>query len=151
MARTYNESKSVFLCGPIEYWWDTPEDPRRFNSYEAIRYREHRDAVRDFLVARHFLVYSPHAAFKGDWNEKMQPVNDYVLGLCDIVVNLKPKHIDGMVANGTDHEWELARKLGKVRIELPPVKTDFTQTFSPHVLEMILETEFINNGWDKLW
>ena len=151
MARTYNESKAVFLCGPIEWWWNTEDDPNRFQSYEAMRYREHRDAVRDFFVQRHFLVYSPHSAFKGDWNEKMQPVNDYVLGLCDIVVNLKPKHIDGIVAKGTDHEWELARKLGKVRIELPPLTADmaknYTQTFSRELLEMVLETERLKNGW----
>ena len=147
MARTYNESKSVFLAGPIEYWWGDDTDPHRFGSYEAARYRQHRDAVRDFFVERHFLVYSPHNAFKGDWNEKMQPVNDYVLGLCDIVVNLKPKHIPGLVAHGTDHEWELARKLDKVLIELPPLGAGHRGTFSRELLEMVLETERLKNGW----
>lgn len=150
MARTYNESKAVFLAGPIEYWWDTPSEPNRWASEQAVRYRKHRDAVRDFFVEHHFLVYSPHSAFKGDWNEKMQPVNDYVLGLSDIVVNLKPDDIPGLVANGTDHEWELAKKLGKICIALPPLPVKRWRddpTFNPHIVEMLLETERIKNGW----
>lgn len=155
MARTYNESKCVFLAGPIEWWWDTPRDPGRFDSNDAQWYRKHRDAVRDFFVKRHYLVYSPHTAFKGDWNEKMQPVNDYVLGLSDIVVNLKPKHIPGLVCKGTDHEWKLAHDLGKVCIEIPPIVPDFekwnwinyNQSFSESVFEMIIETERLKNGW----
>lgn len=160
MARTYNESKAVFLAGPIEWWWDTPEEPDRFNSPAAKRYRRHREAVADFFVSRHFLVYMPHQAFKGDWNEKMQPVNDYVLGLSDIVVNMKPNDIPGLVCNGTDHEWELARKLGKVLIELPPMEIDrdrasylverdlhYGDTFNKSLIEMYIETERLKNGW----
>lgn len=150
MARTYNESKAVFLAGPIEWWWDTPEEPDRFNSSEAVKYRRHRDAVRDFFVKHHFLVYCPHTAFKGDWNEKMQPVNDYVLGLSDIFVNMTPTHIPEIVANGTKHEDELAHKLDKVVLYIPPtdyVIDNWEETFNPAVLEMILETERIKHGW----
>lgn len=117
MARTYNESLSVMLCGPIEYWWSTPEDPNRFLSADARDYREHRDAVRDWFVKNHYLVYSPHSAFKGPWNEKMQPVNDYVLGLCDIVVNLTPGYLE--MGSGTAHEVELALNLGKPVLWIP--------------------------------
>jgi hypothetical protein len=137
MARTYNESQSVFLCGPIEWWWDTEDEPDRFNSWESREYRRHRDSVRDFFVARHYLVYSPHAAFKGDWNEKMQPVNDYVLSLCDIVVNLSPPDVPG---EGTAHEWELAHKLDKIMVEIPPGT-------SMVIIEMMLETERLTHGY----
>lgn len=149
MARTFNESKAVFLAGPIEWWWDTPEEPHRFYSSDAIQYRRHRDAVRDFFVDRHFLVYCPHTAFKGDWNEKMQPVNDFVLSKSDIFVNMKPLDIPGLVCNGTDHEEDLAWKLGKIIIPIPPVvqgRWD-EETFNPNLLEMILETERMKNGW----
>jgi hypothetical protein len=157
MARTYNESKAVFLAGPIEYWWDTPKEPDRFNGIEAQRYRLHREAVARYFVDRHYLVYSPWNAFKGDWNEKMQPVNDFVLGLSDIVVDLTPKHIKGMVAKGTDHEIKLARELGKVVVELPPNTRKVknwrgsyeydNETFTPAIVEMKLETARILNGW----
>jgi nucleoside 2-deoxyribosyltransferase len=121
MARTYNKSKSVFLAGPIEYWWGTEEEPDRFNSPAAVAYREHRDRVRDWFVDNHFLVYSPHNAFKGDWNEKMQPVNDYVLGLCDIVVDLTP---DSFLRRtfGTAHEVDLAYELNKAVFCIPTQK-----------------------------
>jgi hypothetical protein len=151
MARTFNESKCVFLAGPIEFWWNTPSEPDRWNSMEAVKYRWHRDAVRDFFVARHFLVYMPHEAFKGDWNEKMQPVNDFVLSKSDIFVNMKPLHIPGLIANGTDHEEELARELGKIIVPLPPtsevVDRPWEKTFNPSIVEMILETERIEHGW----
>ena len=122
MARTYNESLSVFLAGPIEYWWDTPEDPHRFHSHAARVYRQHRDELRDHLVSEGYLVYSPHTAFKGDWNEKMQPVNDYVLGLCDIVVDMSPPGIPG---KGTEHELALAKSLGKEIWTIPPNESFF--------------------------
>lgn len=145
MARTYNESKSVYLAGPIEYWWDKFDEPR------AIFYRKHREAVKDFFVKRNYLCYSPWNAFKGDWNEKMQPVNDYVLGLCDIVVNLSPQ---GILGNGTKGELILAKELGKTIIELPPIEPDYSKwlwntkdSFSKNVIEMILETERLNHGW----
>ena len=110
MARTYNESLSVFLAGPIEYWWDTPEDPNRFYSHAAREYRRHRDDLSEALAEAGFLVYRPHMAFKGDWNEKMQPVNDYVISLSDIVIDMSPPGIPGA---GTKHEMEYAEKLGK--------------------------------------
>lgn len=117
MARTYNESVSVFLAGPIEYWWDTEEDPNRFMSDDAVEYRRHRDHVRDWFVEHGYLVYSPHTAFKGDWNEKMQPVNDYVLGLSDIVVNLTPGYLE--MGSGTAHEIDRARNLDKPILWVP--------------------------------
>lgn len=145
MARTYNESKCVFLAGPIEYWWDTDDHPNRFDSDAAVGYRRHRDTVRDFFVDRHYLVYSPHTAFKGDWNEKMQPVNDFVLRLCDIFVDMSPEGVPG---NGTDHERELAKTLGKVILHLPPTDDSrWADEFNKNIVEMILETERIKHGW----
>lgn len=121
MARTYNESKAVFLAGPIEYWWDTEEDPNRFNSPDAVEYRAHRERVRDWYVANHYLVYCPWTAFKGDWNEKMQPVNDFVLDKSDLVVNLTPGYLPEGAYKGTAHEIELAQGLGTPVIWIPSI------------------------------
>jgi hypothetical protein len=107
----------VMLVGPIEYWWDTPDDPDRFNSQPAVEYRHWRQILRDALVAEGFLVYSPHDAFKGTWDERAQAHNDAILQLCDVVVNMRPAGVSG---KGTDHELELAGILNKPVIYAPP-------------------------------
>src|SRR5690242_20069617 len=96
---SYSQSEIVTVIGPIEKWWDTEEEPYKFNSNEARRYREWRKAVCEAL-ARRYLVYRPHEAFKGNWNEKAQKVNDAALEVSDFIVNLKE---DGEEALGTDH------------------------------------------------
>lgn len=118
MAKTFAESKCVFLAGPIEWWWPCPEEPDRFHSRDAIAYRNHRIELRDALVRRGYLVYSPHESFKGPWNEKMQLVNDFVLGKCDIVIDMSPPGIPG---KGTEHEIALAKELGKDVFSIPPI------------------------------
>ena len=110
-------STIVVLIGPIEYWWDTPEEPDRFLSAPAVVYREWRIRLRDFLVDHGYLVYSPHEAFKGNWDERAQAHNDFIIGIADIVINMRPLGIPG---KGTDRELELAAHLGKPVIWAPP-------------------------------
>jgi hypothetical protein len=110
-------STIVALVGPIEWWWNTPADPSRFDSQQAVEYRAWRTIVRDALVAAGFLVYSPHDAFKGAWDERAQKHNDTIIELCDVVVNMRPKGVPG---KGTDHELILAHVLGKPVFRAPP-------------------------------
>jgi hypothetical protein len=110
-------STIVALIGPIEYWWDTPEEPLRFTSPEAVRYRQWRRELSDFLVREGFLVYRPHEAFKGSWDERAQRFNDAIIEVCDLVMCMRPEGIPG---KGTDHELDLAAKLGKPVIFTPP-------------------------------
>lgn len=98
------------LIGPIEYWWDTPEDPDRFNSQPAVEYRAWRQIVNDFLVGKGWLVYRPHEAFKGAWDERAQVFNDAVIRVADVVICMRPIGIPGL---GTDHELQLAGELHK--------------------------------------
>jgi len=110
-------STIVALIGPIEYWWNTPDDPDRFNSRPAVEYRAWRIMLRDYLVSNGYLVYSPHLAFLGNWDERAQAHNDFIVGVSDVVVCMRPFGIPG---KGTDHELELARKLGKPVVYAPP-------------------------------
>ena len=106
------------LIGPIEWWWDTPEDPHRFESERARTYRAWRQEVNDRLVAAGgWLVYRPHEGFKGDWDERAQVFNDEQIKVADIVICLRPPGIPG---KGTDRELALAARLGKPVVHLPP-------------------------------
>lgn len=107
----------VALVGPVEYWWNTEDDPHRFDSQQAVEYRAWRTILRDSLVAAGFLVYSPHDAFKGNWDERAQVHNDSIIRVVDVVVNMRP---DGIPGAGTDHELDLANSLNKPIIEAPP-------------------------------
>ena len=105
------------LIGPIEWWWDTPEDPQRFVSDRARTYRAWRGLVNDRLVEAGWLVYRPHEGFKGTWDERAQVFNDEVVKVADIVISLRPPGIPG---KGTDRELALAARLGKPVVHLPP-------------------------------
>jgi hypothetical protein len=108
----------VSLIGPIEHWWDTPEDPDRFNSPPAVAYRAWRQHVNDVLLAAGgFLVYRPHEGFKGDWDNRAQIFNDEMIRISDVVLCLRPPGIPG---KGTDEELRLCAKLGKPVVFLPP-------------------------------
>lgn len=110
-------STIVALIGPIEYWWDTPEEPLRFTSPAAVRYRRWREDLNDFLVLMGFLVFRPHEAFKGPWDERAQVFNDEMVKIADVVICMRPEGIPG---KGTDHELELAERLGKPILDAPP-------------------------------
>jgi hypothetical protein len=83
--------------------------------------------VESLFVEAGFLVYKPHRAFSGRWNERFQGVNDHVLGLVDAVVYMTP---DGIPALGTDHEVAYAKSLGKPIFHLPPVSLSALWPFS---------------------
>lgn len=108
------------LIGPIEWWWDTPEEPNRFESDRARAYRSWRGLVNDRLVEAGWLVYRPHEAFKGTWDNRAQKANDAQIEVADIVICLRPPGIPG---KGTDAELHLAAKLGKPVVFLPPGAT----------------------------
>jgi hypothetical protein len=121
----------IMGAGPIEYWWDTPEDPDRFNSPEAIAYRAWREVVADYFkdFKKGTLLYKPWTAFGGQWDERAQPLNDAMVRIADVVINMNP----GVPAEGTDHEIALAKSLGKPVFACPP------GTGLPHLLRQIRE------------
>lgn len=126
---SYSQSKCIFLAGPIEWWWQ--ED--RFDTLEARMYRHWRRELSRAIAAHGFLVFRPHESFKGSWNEKMQGVNDCALELSDIVVSMKPDHVEAL---GTDHEIRLAESLGKpIVLAPPPGMTDWT----PHLERVVVQ------------
>lgn len=112
-------STCIFLGGPIEYWWDTPEEPNRFNSEQAVSYRGHRETLGHILVNEGYLVYRPHEAFKGPWDERMQDLNDLVIPRVDIFVNMKPYWMRWQECPGTSHEVDLALQHGIPLVHAP--------------------------------
>lgn len=100
----------IALIGPIEYWWDTPDDPNRFMSKAAVEYRHHRDLLSNMLTSAGYLVYRPHEAFKGGWDERAQVINDAAIQNADLVINMTPRDIP--TGKGTGHEIEVARERG---------------------------------------
>lgn len=126
-------STIIALVGPIEYWWNTEEAPDRFNSPQALNYRIHRQMLGDYLVDHGYLVYRPHEAFKGPWDERAQVFNDAMIQIADIVVNMRPEGIPG---KGTDHELAMAEKAGLPIIEASPGR------YLDFVLDDIKEAEF---------
>lgn len=99
---TSNDSLFVFLAGPIRHWWSLPDVSGK------DQYFNHREIAHQVL-SEDFLVYSPHRAWRGPWNEVAQQVNDHALGLCHAFVYL---HVPGIVASGTEAECALANELG---------------------------------------
>jgi hypothetical protein len=108
---SYSQSKVVYLAGPIEYWWD------RFDTPMAKAYRWYRDTISKKFVERGYLVYRPWEAFKGDWNERMQILNDVAVERSDYLVNLTPTLAP--TGLGTQHEIEYARDKGVGVIHMP--------------------------------
>lgn len=86
----------VIVVGPIDYWWNS-----RWNTPEHTQYKRHRDNVCRLLVAAGHLVYRPHEAFKGAWDETAQAVNDAAIDRADIMVNVRPPDVP---APGTEAE-----------------------------------------------
>lgn len=115
-------STIVALIGPIEWWWDTPERPNKFNEWPAVHYRRWRGFVDAKLQAAGCLVYRPHEGFKGTWDPRAQVFNDAMIEIADVVVCLRPPGVPG---KGTDHELELAAKLGKPVVYCPPDSKHF--------------------------
>lgn len=120
MSKSYlgklGEAPVVMLCGPIAYWWDT-DTYRHWELPEHWEYVAWREALNDALVEAGYLVYRPHEAFKGTWNNRMQGLNNVVLSLADFIINMQP---DGTWSEGTDEEMVECEKLGKKVFYAPP-------------------------------
>lgn len=108
----------IMGAGPIEYWWDTPEDPYRFNSVAAKAYRAWREIVADYFkdFKKGTLLYKPWTAWGGQWDERAQVFNDHAVRTCDVLIDMNP----GVPALGTDHEVGLAISLDKPVFACPP-------------------------------
>lgn len=102
----------IFVAGPIDFWWS-----ENWETEEHLDYMNWRDMVKTFLVEAGHLVYLPHQAFKGAWDEKAQVVNDAALAICDVFIYLTPP---GVPAFGTDAEKALAVSIGKPVLHAPP-------------------------------
>jgi hypothetical protein len=105
----------VMLAGPIKNWWG-----KNWNTPQHEAYANWRRRLSERLVDAGYLVYRPHEAFKGMWDERAQSVNDMALSIADVVVNLTPP---GVVSEGTDGEVLFARNRG-VMIHAAPPATD---------------------------
>src|SRR6478735_7953353 len=110
---------NVALIGPVEYWWDTPEEPERFVSPRAQRYRQHREEVSDFFEVHDYLVYRHWTTFRGPWDPVMQGINDWAIKRCHFVVDMTP--FDVPIGRGTAGEHALARSLILPIFHLPPL------------------------------
>jgi hypothetical protein len=86
----------VVVVGPIDHWWN-----ENWGTFEHEVYATWRDGVCKQLVEAGHLVYRPHEAFKGAWDERGQAVNDVAIDSADVMVNLRP---DGVPAYGTQAE-----------------------------------------------
>jgi hypothetical protein len=111
-SRTGTPAAIIMLAGPVKWWWDA-----NWMTPAHIAYVDWRQRVTDELVAAGYLVYQPHAAFKGTWNEAAQVVNNAIIGICDAMVVLTPP---GVLSDGTDEEVEQARLLDRPIVFAPP-------------------------------
>jgi nucleoside 2-deoxyribosyltransferase len=103
----------VMLAGPIKIWWADG----MWDHPAHDQYTEWRDAVRVACIKAGFLVYSPHRAWQGAWNEAAQLVNDKAIEVADVMLDLTP---DGIPAEGTDAETAYASAVGTPVVAAPP-------------------------------
>lgn len=108
---TSHDATFVFLAGPIRHWWGEGQ----WNSTTHQQYTYVRDYAHE-VFSEDFLVYAPHRAWRGPWNEVAQQVNDLAVDSCHAFVYFQ---IEGVVAKGTDAEWERASKASKKIIRIP--------------------------------
>lgn len=124
MSKSYlgklGEAPVVMLCGPIAYWWDT-DTYQHWDLPEHKHYVKWRNRISDALVEAGYLVYRPHEAFKGTWNNRMQNLNNTVLELSDFIINMQP---EGTWSDGTDEEMIECARLGKIVIYAPPPRVE---------------------------
>ena len=106
-------STVVALLGPIKYWWD-----ENWETNEHHRYAAHRANLSKALVDAGFLVYRPHEAFKGAWDERAQEINDFAILTADVslVMNVDPE----ILSDGTDLEIEMLDREGRLWFYCPP-------------------------------
>lgn len=111
------------LAGPIKAWWDCWDSP------DHKHYVKWREFLSQSLVEEGHLVYRPHEAWKGNWSESAQAVNDSAIYNVDVVINLTPP---GVPSAGTDLEMHLCEYLNKPVIYAapPPRSTSSIWTLS---------------------
>ena len=110
----------VVLAGPIRHWWQ----PGQWDTPQHQEYVQWRDAVRVALVKAGCMVYSPHRAIQGSWNDAAQAINDAAISIAHVVVVLTPP---GIPADGTAHEMGVATEIGVRLAPLPPGDIDALQ------------------------
>lgn len=116
----------IMLAGPIKAWWD-----EEWNTPAHWHYALWRERVNTELVKSYHLVYRPHEAFQGSWDERAQSINDFVLRTADVIFNLTPP---GVPSDGTNGEVLYAANFGKTIIDLPPPER--VEDFERALIEM---------------
>ncbi len=106
----------IFLAGPVDYWWN-----ENWESPQHIQYMKWRDYISKLMVEAGHLVYHPHRAWKGAWDESAQAVNDAALDVCDEFVYLTPLDVP---AYGTMAEKIKFQSSGKPCHHAPPGSTE---------------------------
>ncbi|GEM_PF-4717020 len=112
-----SDTAIVMLVGPIKHWWDENWETPDHWTYEAWRER-----VSEGLVEADYLVYRPHHAFKGKWDERAQSVNDTALRAADVLCNLTPPGVSSL---GTDGEILYAANEGNALVVAAPPPENF--------------------------
>ena len=101
----------IMLVGPIDYWWNENWHSEKHETYMAWR-----NELNQKLVEAGHLVYRPHEAFKGAWNEFAQIVNNAAIAAADVLIDMNP----GVPAYGTEAELVIARNMQKRILQAPP-------------------------------
>ena len=118
---SYSQSKVIYIAGPIEYWWADDN----FDSNLGKAFRWYREEFSKALVEHGHLTYRAWSAFKGDWNERMQVLNDVAVENADILINITPSAVP--TGLGTQHEIDYARDHGVPVVHFtfqPPIETE---------------------------
>jgi hypothetical protein len=105
------DSKLIVIAGAIKYWWD-----ENWDLPEHWEYVKWRNEVSDALVKAGYLIYRPHEAFKGTWNQKAQAVNDMAISSADLLLVLSAENIP---SDGTDDEISYAERVGVPWLRTP--------------------------------
>lgn len=105
-------SPIIVLAGAIRAWWD-----EHWETPEHWAYVAWRKEVTQGLIDLGYLVYRPHEAFKGTWNERAQHVNDEAIRAADLMLVISPTGVD---SEGTDAEVRYALAVGTPVIVSPP-------------------------------
>lgn len=137
---SYSQSKVIYMAGPIEWWWQE----NRFDTPEAVTYREWREYLSAALVDAGYLTFRPWDAFKGMWNERMQGVNDYVVDRSDLLITMKPHNVEAL---GTDSEVRRARRQCIPVISMPPMTRI---NWDQHIKMWLVEIAMVLEGQSKL-
>lgn len=124
----------IMVAGPIKHWWD-----ENWNTPEHWYYALWRARVTEGLTNSYYLSYRPDEAFKGSWDERGQAINDFVLRICDVVLNLTPPNTP---SQGTDGEVLYAKNFGKLILDCPPPATE--DEFDSAIIELLAALAALN-------